>query len=1062
MTICKARKRHDTPREQRIGQGRGGRAEIRLVSMRAAMLCLALTLALSAPLGAQDTERVMLSGAGPDDAVLWNFEIDGGRGAGKTTKIAVPSNWQQQGFGHYQYGYDKGPRSADHAVYRRRFSVPAGWNDKTVRIVFDAVMTDTQVKVNGIVAGPLHQGGFNRFSYDITRLVKPGAENTLEVEVSESSAATDTDIAERHGDYWVFGGIYRPVWLEAAPAQSISHLAIDAQASGVITADVTLSAPRTVTRIEGRVIGADGEMVGKPFDTALPSGGAGRVRLEGKVERPALWSAETPNLYTLDVTLYEGETRVHHLAQRFGFRTFEVRDGEGLYLNGQRLLLKGVNRHSFMPETGRTISRAQAYQDVRDIRAMNMNAVRMSHYSPEEAFLEAADELGLYVIDELSGWQHAHDTEIGRKLVRELVERDVNHPSIVLWTNGNEGGWNRELDGDFALHDPQGRSVLHPWETFGGIDTKHYPRYPDLLRRLDGDALVMPTEFLHGLFDGGAGAGLEDYWTAITASPRGAGGFLWNYRDEGIARKDQGDRIDTYAAYAPDGIVGPNGEKEASWWTVRDVWSPVQIAAPRLDANFDGTLRVQNQYDFTALDQVDFTWEWVRFASPSAKGIEPAVLASGTLKGPPLAPHGEGSMQLPLPRMRGDADALRLIASKGDEPVWTWVWPRATTTPLATGKTLGTPQVERKNGALVLSAGPASASFDPSTGMLTRIAGKGASMTLNPALVLARAEVSRDNEQPEWVETSARAEGIYEVLTPMLADAAQIDLGRTIEDGWASFTLEVSEDGRNWQTVYSGARTAKDGQDYAFTPRVVRALRITGLAGVRSTPTVRTVSLSGTPERYTLPAPGPVSVSSGTGVDPSSGEPIAYVESHNAQGLDTARWTLHRDGRLTLDYAYSLSGSFLYHGLGFSAPDLGVTSAKALVRGPSAVWKNRMRGTEPGVYEIATSTPTDTSISAGPRLPSEAGYFADPRWVRLATAHGPLTIASEGAAFLQLGARPADFPTTTVAFPSSTFGFLNAIPAMGAKGQAAALTGPAGEPAKAEGQYSGRLTFSLQ
>ncbi|MGF7154944.1 glycoside hydrolase family 2 TIM barrel-domain containing protein [Novosphingobium gossypii] len=1012
-----------------------------------------LTLAADPALVPQ-TEKLMLSGTGPDDAVPWDFHIDGGQKAGENARISVPSNWQQQGFGHYQYGYDKGPRAADHGSYRRSFTVPAAWKGRTIRIVFDAVMTDALVKVNGTQAGPLHQGGFNRFSYDVTALVKPGEPNTVEVEVSEASAATDTDVAERRGDYWVFGGIYRPVWLEAAPAQSIAQVSIDARASGAIVADVALAAPRTVTQVVAQVRDGAGRSVGAPFAGVLPAGGEGRVRLQGQVVDPALWSAETPSLYTLDVMLLEGDRPVHKVTRRFGFRTFEVRDGQGLFLNGRRIFLKGVNRHSFTPETGRAISRAQAYKDVRDIRALNMNAVRMSHYSPEEAFLEAADEIGLYVIDELSGWQHAHDTDVGRKLVRELVERDVNHPSILFWTNGNEGGWNRELDGDFALYDPQQRRVLHPWEEFGGIDTKHYPRYPDLQRRLAGKALVMPTEFLHGLYDGGGGSGLDDYWKAITQSPRGAGGFLWNYADEGIARTDQGGRIDTYAAYAPDGIIGPHGEKEPSWWTVKDVWSPVQIAAPRLDDRFDGSLAIRNLHDFTTLDAVKFRWEWVKFPRPDARTTAATILAAGELSGPPVAPQGEGKISLPLAPDRADADALRLTARRGAETLWTWVWPTQRPVALPTSRTLGQPKVEADVQAIRLKVGTVSASFDPATGLLTQLrhGARAETFDAGPRLVLARPKGKADSA---WIAAAAREGGIYELATPVFADVASVDLGTAIEDGWGGFALDVSADGQRWERVYEGARTSKDGQDYAFTPRMIRALRISGLKGVRATPQVRSVRVAGSPERYASPALGAVTVTTGSGRDPETGRPVAWVESRNAAGLESARWTLREDGRLTLDYRYTLSGPYLYHGIGFSGRDLGIASARALVRGPSPVWQNRLRGTEPGVYDIAAKGDgalPDTAV---------AGYFADPRWVRLTTAAGPLTVASEGARFLQLGARLADFPTTTVAFPTADFGFMAAIPAMGAKGQAAELTGPAGEPATAEGAYSGRLTFSF-
>ncbi|MCX6953549.1 MAG: beta-galactosidase, partial [Verrucomicrobia bacterium] len=470
----------------------------------------------TAPQDGPVTERQYLSGHGPADAVPWEFTVTGGRRANEATTIPVPSHWEQHGFGTYNYGQE--PRKGDErGLYRTRFAVPAAWRGRRIRLVFDGVMTDTAVKINGRSAGPVHQGGFYRFSYDITSLVKPTAggtepENLLEVDVSKVSANPDTERAERGGDYWVFGGIYRPVYLESVPAQSIARVAIDARSDGAFSADVVLSYVSTGDRVEAQIVGADGRPVGAPLAAAIPGGGVGSVRLTARIDRPELWTAETPRLYSLRLTLRRGEETLHTIAQRFGFRTFEVRAGAGLFLNGQRILLKGVNRHSFRPETGRALTRDDCYADVRLIKAMNMNAVRMSHYPPDVDFLEACDELGLYVLDELSGWQHAHDTAVGRLLVRELVERDVNHPSILFWDNGNEGGFNRDLDGEFALYDPQRRRVLHPWDPFSGIDTKHYLPFDDLLRRLRGPNLVMPTEFLHGLYDGGMGAGLADYW----------------------------------------------------------------------------------------------------------------------------------------------------------------------------------------------------------------------------------------------------------------------------------------------------------------------------------------------------------------------------------------------------------------------------------------------------------------------------------------------------------------------------------------------------------------------
>ncbi|QJU59163.1 beta-galactosidase [Sphingomonas sp. AP4-R1] len=1009
------------------------------------------------------TQRIMLTGHGPADAVPWDFRIDGGMQAGKATRIAVPSNWQQQGFGHYQYGYDKGPRSdGDHGVYSRRIAIPADWKGRVIRIVFDAVMTDTLVRINGKSAGPVHQGGFNRFSYDISDLVKPGEEALIEVDVSEVSAARDTEIAERHGDYWAFSGIYRPAWLEAAPAQSIATAAIDARADGHIAADVVLAAPQggrvgeqTVTRIEGQVVTLDDKPVGAPFSTTIPAGGTGRLRVEGQVADPDLWTAETPRLYALDLTLYNGETAVHRMRQRFGFRTFEVRP-EGLFLNGRRILLKGVNRHSFRAETGRALDRADAYADVRELKSLNMNAVRMSHYSPEDSFLKAADELGLYVLDELSGWQHAHDLEVGRKLVRELVERDVNHPSILFWDNGNEGGWNRALDGDFALYDPQRRVVLHPWEWHGGIDTKHYPRYDDLAHRLQGPALVMPTEFLHGLYDGGGGAGLDDYWRAISTSPRGAGGFIWNFADEGVARTDQGGRIDVAATLAPDGIVGPRHEWEPSAFTVKDVWSPVQIVTPRLDRRFAGALTVANHYDFTALDTVGFTYSWVRFAGPYDRDTTPRTIASGSVESPAIAPHAEGALRVPLAAGWAKADALTITAKRGDAPLWQWTWPVEKDGEAPKTATGPAPHLERQGALIRLTAGGVTARFDATTGLLAGMGrgGRDLSFRNGPRLVAMKAEDPA--QKPLWSEATAAGDGIYRLPKAVFADRAEIDIGLTPDDSWGGFGLDISADGENWRTVYSGERTDRDGKLYTFPAQNVAFVRLTGIHAVHRTPTIVSVRIGAEPDRFPA-APGAATITTGEGIDPVTKQAIAWVEAQGAGGLDRARWTMRPDGTVTLDYSYSLTGSYLYHGIGFDQPPAQVRSVRALASGPRPVWKNRERGNELGVDDIALDRPGSA------QRPADAGYFADLHWARFDTASGPWDVRTDDAnTFLQIGAHMADTPDTSPAFPASDIGFLKAIPAIGAKFQPPGATGPAGQPTAASGHYSGRLLFHLR
>ena len=592
----------------------------------AGLLLTALILTSPAGSSAQTTERQYLSGTDKDHTVPWDFRVTAGRKAGAWSTIPVPSNWELQGFGTYKYG-GPAPRPDEQGRYRHRFDVPRAWRGMRVDLVFEGSMTDTEAWIDGKSVGPKHQGAFYEFRYDVTALLRFGARQQLEVLVSKESSDASVNEAERHSDFWIFGGIYRPVYLEAHPPESVERVAIDARHDGVFRMDVYLghlSAPAVVT---AQIETTDGQPAGARFSAPVAAGAAS-VTLETRVDRPAAWTAESPSLYRVAVSLERGGKALHTTNERFGFRTVELRPRDGLYVNGVKVRLKGVNRHSFWPDSGRTTSRAVSEMDVKLIKDMNMNAVRMSHYPPDRHFLEACDELGLFVLDELTGWQHRYDTEVGRKLVRELVVRDVNHPSVIFWDNGNEGGFNYDLVGDYPLYDPQKRPVIHPWQNEAGkINTTHYRAYDCCAGKyLDGPELVMPTEVLHGLYDGGHGAGLADLWSRMLQNPLAVGAFLWVLADEGVVRTDRDGALDTDGNHAPDGIVGPYREKEASFFTIKDVWSPVFLELGRLDRlppTFDGRLRVENRYDFTDLDQVSFEWRLVRFAGPDSADARP-------------------------------------------------------------------------------------------------------------------------------------------------------------------------------------------------------------------------------------------------------------------------------------------------------------------------------------------------------------------------------------------------------------------------------------------------------
>jgi hypothetical protein len=998
------------------------------------------------------TQQFYLSGHGPKDAVPWDFTVTGGRRAGEHTTIPVPSVWEQHGFGAYSYGYQSSPRADEHGLYHLKFTPPADWKGQRIRLVFEGVMTDATVKVNGVVVGPTHQGAFYRFHYDVTKLLKLGAENVLEVEVAKESANPDTNAGERAADYWVFGGIFRPVWLEAQPMESIEHTAIDAQASGNLTADVEIANAQTATRVEVQVTTLDGQPVGAPFSAAVPAGGGGPLHLSGHIDAPKLWTAETPNLYALHVTLFKGDTALHTTTEHFGFRTFEVRPGKGLFLNGQRIMLKGVDRHSFRPETGRSLDRDDNYADAKLIKSMNMNAVRMSHYPPDPAFLEAADELGLYVLDELSGWHHAHDTDVGRRLVREMVERDVNHPSILLWDNGNEGGWNRDLDGEFAFYDPQKRHVLHPWELHDDIDTKHYPRYPDLMNRLAGPNVLLPTEMLHALYDGGGGAALDDYWKAMKASPVGGGGFIWDFADEGIARTDRNGAIDVFSTMAPDGIVGPHFEKEGSYYTIRDVWSPVQVEAPTLGAGFDGTLKVSNAYDFTSLSQVTFQWELVRFPPADAKGTTPVILSNGEQAGPAIAAHASGALKLNLPKDWSKADALMLTANGPDkQSLWTWTWPiSAPSLPAVTAG--GKATVATTADGIRLNAGSVSATFDPATGRLRTFGRNGKTIALGngPRLVFEKPA----SAPVTWLAFTGDATSeVRRLAAPQMANLAEIDLDLAKTDSFGGFKLEITADEKTWTTIYDSSRRAGDGNRYPFPPQMVSAIRIThALRDATSAVAVKSARIGFEADRFPTAATGPATVTTGTSPDG------AWVDAKQSGGLSDIHWTLRPDGSLKLDYSYDLTGDYIYHGITFNHPEDRMLSVRSLGDGPYRVWQNRLRGTELGVRDVARHVDGPEALA----YPEFQGYFAGLRWARFQTDAGPWQVTSGTAdTYLRVGTPPLSHPDTEPDFPAGDVSFMNAIPAIGFKAAKPETTGPSSQPAKANGTYSGTLLFTL-
>jgi hypothetical protein len=687
--------------------------------MKKCVMLIALLAALI-PAKAQKTEKILLSGTDKDHTVKWDFYCTYGRNSGRWGKIDVPSNWELQGYGTYHYGTTD-TVADEKGLYKYEFNVPGGWQDRRTFIVFEGSMTDTEVKINGVPAGPVHQGAFYRFKYDITDLLRFGSENLLEVTVSKESANESVNNAERESDYWVFGGIYRPVYLESVPLHYIDRVAIDARADGSFLMDVY-----TGGQSEGMIVKAQVKTLsGASFGPELTERVRGdRTTVRGRFENPELWNPESPSLYTVAVTLYDGKHAEHEVDQVFGFRTIEERVSDGFYINGRKIMFKGVCRHTFWPSSGRTSSRQLAVEDVSLMKDMNMNAVRMSHYPPDQYFLDVCDSMGMFVLDELAGWQSCYDTPTAKRLVKEMVTRDVNHPSVVLWDNGNEGGFNKDVRNDYSLYDPQGRTVIEPWSVINGTNTKHYPGYKyvkDVLTK--GRDIYFPTEFLHGLYDGGLGAGLDDYWNLMLSKPLSAGGFLWVFADEGVERRDLNDSIDTFGNRAPDGILGPYHQKEGSFYTIKEIWSPVCFLNDTLPEGFNGKLTVSNRFMFTSLKKCHFSYRLTRFEKifPDVKTEK----ISGTIQSPDIDAGQTGVLSIDLPLNWQNYDALYIYATDPygrNINTWSWTISRPSDIVERTVRKTGDyVSVQDNNDNLVLSSGKTQVSFSKTTGFLTDV-----------------------------------------------------------------------------------------------------------------------------------------------------------------------------------------------------------------------------------------------------------------------------------------------------------------------------------------------------
>jgi len=584
--------------------------------------------------------------------------------------------------------------------YRTRFSVPESWSGQRVFLHFAGAGSAYTVWLNGDSVG-YGEDTKTPVEFDVTSLVRPG-DNQLAVELLRWSDASYLE----DQDFWRLSGIERDVYLYTTPVTRVRDVFAlanldDSYTDGRLDVRVKLRSyqPRRweVYYLTLDLLGeGDASVFPEPLRSpglAVDSTAEVEHLFQATVTRPRQWTAETPNLYTLLVTLTDAAGNVLEVSPyRIGFRRVEIRGGQ-LLVNGRAITIKGVDRHEHDPVTGHVISEASMLQDILLMKQFNINGVRTSHYPDATRFYELADSLGLYIWDEADIESHGMGYNPTRTLgnnrdwlgmhmdrTQRMVERDKNHPSVIVWSLGNEAGnginfyatygWIKSRDQSRPVaYERAGRE----WNT--DIFDPMYPGFQTLIDYAEQhqDRPLIMCEYAHAM--GNSMGNFVDYWTIIDKYPNLQGGFIWDWVDQGLLTKDaQGREFFAYGGdFGPpgtpsdgnfnfNGVVGPDRTPNPHAYEMRKVYQYVRAEVADLAR---GQFRVTNRYDFRDLGDVAIRWRLRQGGAPVDSGTValPAVAAGqSTVVTIPVAglavPRAEERhLDLSFRRVRGD-DAL--------------------------------------------------------------------------------------------------------------------------------------------------------------------------------------------------------------------------------------------------------------------------------------------------------------------------------------------------------------------------------------------------------------------
>ncbi len=561
-------------------------------------------------------------------------------------RMPVPGTWELNGYGDPIYvniGYawrgnfvnnpPEVPDAENHVgSYRRTFTLPESWAGKDVSLSIGSATSNVYVWLNGRFVGYSEDSKLSA-DFDVTKYLRKG-ENLLALQVFRWCDGTYLE----DQDFWRFSGIARGVELRAREKARLEDLFVTPELDDDYTdatLRVALETTPTVRRVELTLRDASGVAVAE--GSAQPKGGRSEVRLA--VKNPVKWSAETPYLYTLELAVSDGRRTTERIEQPVGFRRVEIRNAQ-LLVNGQPVLIKGADRHEMDPLGGYVVSRERMVEDIRIMKQLNINAVRTCHYPDDPVWYDLCDRYGIYVLDEANVESHgmgygeqtlAREPKYARMHLersQRMARRDKNHPSVIIWSMGNEAGmgpnfercyeWLKAYDPSRPVH--YERAVDYSLETPSDFTDIICPMYCDY-RWCERYCTSNPTkpliqcEYAHAM--GNSLGGFKEYWDLVRKYPSYQGGFIWDFVDQGLARYEPNGRVSfcyggdfnnydaTDNSFNNNGIIAADRTWHPHAYEVQrqyqSIWtSPVDLSK--------GEVEVYNENFFIGLEDYELEW----------------------------------------------------------------------------------------------------------------------------------------------------------------------------------------------------------------------------------------------------------------------------------------------------------------------------------------------------------------------------------------------------------------------------------------------------------------------